>query len=91
MLFRGPDESEEDAGFWSELPDGKPAVEVEADGRQVRVRLGTPVGRLSTLARLQLVCTAAHLGPARTSGVRESVRVTVRGSDGSMEPSVCPL
>ncbi|MCX5401800.1 hypothetical protein [Streptomyces sp. NBC_00102] len=87
MLFGGPSPSEEATGMWSELPDGAVTLGMDVDGAQVLIRLGSSVTRLSTLARLQLVCTAAHLSTAEAGGTR----VTIRGTDGLIGPSSCPV
>lgn len=91
MLFGGPTEAEKDAGMWSELPDGAEALSVNVDGPKVRIRLGFSVTKISTLARLQLACTAAHLGDAESGGAQGGSQVTIRGSDGPLEPSICPV
>lgn len=91
MLTGGPTESEKAAGLWTELPTDMVMLGAAIDGPRVRVRLGTPVTGLSTLARLQLVCTAAHLSAPGTGGPRGSAQVTVQGTDGSIGPSACPL
>ncbi|MFD6423498.1 GerMN domain-containing protein [Streptomyces sp. NPDC060198] len=90
MLFGGPSASEKAAGLWSELPDGASTLGMSVDGSQVRIRLSSSVTRISTLARLQLVCTVAHLSTAR-AGVQSGALVTIRGTDGSIEPSACPV
>lgn len=91
MLFGGPSAPEEAAGLWSELPDGAITLGVDVEGAQVRIRLGSSVTKISTLARLQLVCTMAQLSSAEAGGGRGGAMVTIRGTDGSVEPSTCPV
>ncbi|MGW2278455.1 hypothetical protein [Streptomyces sp. NPDC001770] len=91
MLFGGPSDTEEAAGMWSELPDGAEPLGVNVDGSKVLIQLGFSVTKISTLARLQLVCTAAHLSEAASDGTQGGARVTIRGSDGPLEPSTCPV
>ncbi|MFF4180821.1 hypothetical protein [Streptomyces sp. NPDC001750] len=88
MLFDGPDEAETAAGLRTELPHADamstPSLTLGPDG--VLVRLSTPVGELSGIARQQLICTAAQ---ALTSG--RAVAVRVSGTDGTIGPDHCTL
>lgn len=86
MLLDGPDKSEAAAGLRTELPAtvGVSSLTLGPDG--ALVRLSTPVGELSAVARQQLICTAAQ---ALTLGSAVAVRVS--GADGTIGPDHCSV
>ncbi|RSS83237.1 hypothetical protein [Streptomyces sp. WAC06614] len=73
---------------WSAGPQvGGPSWSVEYDGNaEVTVRVPFAVRPLSTGARLQLVCTAAHT----TGRSAFDVEVTLLGPDGALPAAHCP-
>ncbi|MET7855774.1 hypothetical protein ABZS81_00815 [Streptomyces sp. NPDC005318] len=86
LLSTGPTLAERTAGLRTELPMVSGEIRVESDRGGIRVRLPSPVTKLSGLARQQLICTVAH-----APGSPQGAEVTLSGTDGSVGPEHCSV
>ncbi|WP_328886188.1 hypothetical protein [Streptomyces sp. NBC_00316] len=86
LLFNGPSPAERKAGLRTELPMLSGEMSLDVDPDRVRVRLPSPVTKLSGLARRQLICTLAH-----APGTEPGADVMVSGTDGSVGPDRCSV
>lgn len=84
-LLSGPNEAERRAGLVNDasLPD--PAT-TKVSGNGVEVTLAAPLDGLTRPAERQLICTVAFAESAQGT-----VKVTLRGTDGTREPAPCDL
>ncbi|MFI9201470.1 hypothetical protein [Streptomyces sp. NPDC053048] len=88
LLMAGPNEAEKMRGLYSELPRTGGRLVVTPAQDRVTVSLPLDVTRLSPLARVQLVCTAAHNGVPE--GLRpEEVRVDLTGAGKKVPGLLC--
>jgi hypothetical protein len=82
LLAAGPDPTEQQAGFTSEVPAGIAPVKVGARGDSTVVSLSTDVGALSVLAVVQIVCTVQAMASDGS--------VTLVSGEQSRGPLQCP-
>ncbi|MEU1373782.1 hypothetical protein ABZ442_08970 [Streptomyces triculaminicus] len=88
LLLAGPNEAEKMRGLYSELPRIGGRFEVVSAVGRVTVSLPLDVTRLSPVARVQLVCTAAH--NTVPGGLRpEQVRVDLAGAGKKIPDLLC--
>ncbi|MGW1200071.1 GerMN domain-containing protein [Streptomyces sp. NPDC002536] len=85
LLMKGPNDAERMRGLYSELPRDVRVVTIATERGKVTVRLSTDLGRLSPLARAQVVCTAVH-NAVPGDLPPEDVKVDLSGTSGKPMP-----
>jgi hypothetical protein len=83
LLAQGPTPEESATGLTTELPPTITATAVSATAGTLTVRISTPVGALTDLAKDQLICTAQWQSATTT--------VIVTGPDQTLSPRTCPF
>ncbi|MEN3609836.1 hypothetical protein AAH979_09830 [Plantactinospora sp. ZYX-F-223] len=88
LLLAGPDPTERELGYTTEIPSGAaPATVAASDPSGTTVRLGTDVTALSATAVDQIVCTVRYALP--DGEPTDRTLVTLTGPDGSRGPRGC--
>ncbi|MEU7169439.1 GerMN domain-containing protein [Streptomyces morookaense] len=85
LLMKGPNDAERMRGLYSELPRDVRVVAIATEQGKVKIRLSGDAGRLSPVARQQVVCTAVH-NAVPGDLPPEEVTVDLSGTSGKPMP-----